>query len=128
MLKDSQAFSSFAVDDVAKAKAFYGDTLGLDARDGRESGLLELHLNGGTAVMVYPKPDHVPATFTVLNFQVADIEAAVDGLIAAGIEIERYPGFEASPKGIVRDERGPAIAWFKDPAGNILAVLEDERA
>lgn len=122
MFKDSKAFSSFAVADIEVARQFYGKTLGLDVRDSRESGLLELHLGGDAPVLVYPKPDHVPATFTVLNFQVADVEAAVDGLIAAGVQIERYPGMEMDEKGIARG-MGPAIAWFTDPSGNILSVL-----
>ena len=127
MFKDSHAFSTFAVTDLAAARIFFGDTLGLDVRDSRE-GLLELHVTGGTPVLVYPKPDHAPATFTVLNFPVADVEAAVDKLVAAGVEMERYPGVEQDAKGIARGGGGPSIAWFKDPAGNILSVLEDDRA
>jgi catechol 2,3-dioxygenase-like lactoylglutathione lyase family enzyme len=125
MLKDSQAFSSFAVDDPEAARTFYGTTLGLDVRDSREPGLLELHLGGAAPVLVYPKPDHEPANFTVLNFRVADVGAAVDELAAAGVEMERYPSFDQDEKGIARAGDGPAIAWFKDPAGNILSVLED---
>jgi catechol 2,3-dioxygenase-like lactoylglutathione lyase family enzyme len=124
MFDDSTAFSSFAVPDTEAARAFYGDTLGLDIRDSRESGLLELHVGGGTPVLVYPKPDHSPANFTVLNFSVPDIDAAVDRLIGAGVRMERYPDFEQNEKGIARGPQGPAIAWFKDPAGNILSVLE----
>jgi catechol 2,3-dioxygenase-like lactoylglutathione lyase family enzyme len=126
MFDDATAFSSFAVPDVEAARAFYGDTLGLDVRDSREQGLLELHLGGPAPVLVYPKPDHTPANFTVLNFAVPDIDAAVDGLITAGIRMERYPDFEQNDKGIVRGPQGPAIAWFKDPAGNIVSVLEDQ--
>jgi len=124
MIKDSTAFSSFAVADTEIARRFYGKTLGLDVRDSRESGLLELHLGGARPVLIYPKPDHVPATFTVLNFQVADVEAAVDELVAAGVRIERYPGMEMDEKGIVRG-MGPTIAWFTDPSGNIMSVLQD---
>ncbi len=126
MFEDGTAFSSFAVPDIEAARAFYGDTLGLDVRDSREPGLLELHLGGGAPVLVYPKPDHAPANFTVLNFAVPDINAAVDKLIGAGIRMDRYPDFEQNDKGIARGPEGPAIAWFKDPAGNILSVLEDQ--
>jgi catechol 2,3-dioxygenase-like lactoylglutathione lyase family enzyme len=128
MLKDSHAFSGFAVADVEAARAFYGGTLGLDVRDGRETGLLELHIGSGAPVIIYPKPDHEPANFTILNFPVADIDAAVDELIAAGVRLERYPGLEADAKGIVRGPEGPQIAWFTDPAGNILSVLQDRGA
>jgi catechol 2,3-dioxygenase-like lactoylglutathione lyase family enzyme len=127
MLKDSKAFSSFAVKDTEQARAFYGKTLGLDVRDSRESGLLELHLGGDAPVLVYPKPDHAPANFTVLNFRVPDVEAAVDALVAAGIRMERYPGIELDEKGIAQN-MGPAIAWFTDPDGNILSVLTDDQA
>ena len=123
MFKDSRAFSTFAVPDIEAARAFYGGTLGIDVRDGEQPGLIELHLGDGLPVTVYPKPDHEPANFTVLNFIVSDIDAAVDKLVAAGVEMERYPGMDADAKGIVRDPRGPTIAWFKDPAGNILSVL-----
>ena len=128
MLSGSQMFSSFAVDDVEEALRFYGSTLGLDVRDGFEPGLLEIH-GSGTPVMVYPKPNHEPATFTVLNFPVPDIDAAVDRLVAAGVRMEQYDseGLQTDAKGIVRGG-GPKIAWFKDPAGNILSVLETGRA
>lgn len=122
MLSDSKAFSGFAVDDVDAAAEFYGTTLGLDVTR-EEMGLLGLHLAGGTDVLVYPKPDHVPATFTVLNFPVADIEATVDALAAKGVTFERYDGFEQDGRGIARGE--PLIAWFRDPAGNVLSVLQD---
>ena len=124
MLKDSQAFSGFAVKDLEAAKAFYGGTLGQDVRDG-PMGIMEIHLAGGATVMVYPKPDHAPATYTILNFPVDDIDAAVDKLSSAGVKMEQY-GREDMPqdgKGIARDPSGPAIAWFKDPSGNILSVL-----
>ena len=124
MFKDSQAFSSFAVKDLDAAKAFYGGKLGQDVRDG-PMGIMELHLPAGATVMVYPKDDHEPATYTILNFPVDDIDAAVDKLTAAGVTLEHY-GREDLPqdaKGIARDPNGPAIAWFKDPSGNTLAVL-----
>jgi predicted enzyme related to lactoylglutathione lyase len=125
MFKDSKAFSGFAVKDLAAAKAFYGGTLGLDARDG-PMGMLELHLAGGATILVYPKDDHEPATYTILNFPVADVDAAVDKLVSSGVKMERYGGdFGQDEKGIARDPNGPAIAWFKDPSGNVLAVLDD---
>ena len=122
MLKQSKAFSTFAVDDVPKAKQFYGETLGLTVRE--EMDGLALELAGGTSVFVYPKPDHEPAVFTVLNFPVDDLAQAVDRLTAAGITFERYDGFDQDEQGIARTDEGPAIAWFTDPAGNILSVLE----
>lgn len=124
MLNDSQAFSGFAVKDLDAAKKFYGETLGQDVRDG-PMGIMELHLAGGAAVMVYPKDDHVPATYTILNFPVDDVDAAVDELTAAGVKMEQY-GRDDMPqdeKGIARDPDGPAIAWFTDPSGNIISVL-----
>ena len=124
MFKDSQAFSSFAVKDLDEAKRFYGETLGQDVRDG-PMGVLELHLAGGAQAMVYPKPDHEPANFTVLNFSVPDVDAAVDQLTSAGVKMEQY-GREDLPqdaKGIARDPNGPAIAWLTYPSGNIIAVL-----
>ena len=122
MLKESKAFSTFAVDDVPKAKQFYGETLGLTVREQMDGLVLELA--GGTSVFVYPKPDHEPAVFTVLNFPVDDVVQAVDSLTAAGITFERYDGFDQDEKGIARMDEGPVIAWFTDPAGNILSVLE----
>jgi catechol 2,3-dioxygenase-like lactoylglutathione lyase family enzyme len=127
MFRATRAFSSFAVPDVEVARSFYGRTLGLDVRDSAESGLLELHVTGGTPVLVYPKPDHEPAVFTVLNFPVDDVDAAVDELTRAGVRLERYDldGMAPDEKGIYGgDGNGPRIAWFTDPAGNILAVLE----
>lgn len=123
MLGSSKAFSGFAVDDLSRAKEFYGDTLGLDVSE--EDGLLTLRLGSDAEVLLYPKPDHEPATFTVLNFPVEEIEAAVDALTAKGVEFERYEGteIETDPKGIFRGP-GPLIAWFRDPAGNVLSVLE----
>jgi predicted enzyme related to lactoylglutathione lyase len=123
-LHDATAFASFSVDDTEAARAFYGEALGLDVSE-TGPGLLTLTLTGGTRVMVYPKPDHTPATFTVLNFQVADVEAAVDALTAAGVTFARYDGFGQDEKGIARGDEGPPIAWFTDPAGNVLAVLEE---
>ena len=125
MFANTEAFSGFAVDDVEKARAFYADTLGLNVAEEAEMGLLTLHLAGGRDVMVYPKPDFVPATYTILNFRVDDVDAAVDELTARGVQMERYDGFEQDEKGIARAaDGGPDIAWFKDPAGNILAVLK----
>jgi predicted enzyme related to lactoylglutathione lyase len=122
MFKESPAFSSFSVNDVPAAKRFYAETLGLDVAD--EMGGLRVTLGGGGVVFVYPKDDHQPATFTVLNFQVGDVDAAVDRLTAAGVRFERYDGELATDeKGIVRDADGPTIAWFTDPAGNIMSVL-----
>ena len=125
MFKDANWFSSFSVDDLDAARRFYGETLGLEVADG-PMGILELKLAGGQHVMVYPKPNHQPATFTVLNFIVRDIDAAVDDLIAAGLRMEQYdmPEIKTDPKGIARSEYGPPTAWFKDPAGNILAVAQ----
>jgi predicted enzyme related to lactoylglutathione lyase len=122
MFHDTKAFSGFAVPDVAAAKAFYGDVLGIDVTE--SDGMLTLHLAGGRDTFVYPKPDFVPATYTILNFPVDDIDQAVDELTARGVRFERYEGteFETDPKGIQRQGDG-AIAWFTDPAGNILSVL-----
>ena len=124
MFKDTETFSSFAVDDIERAREFYGETLGLDVEVFAEpTGLMSLHHPGGHDTMVYIKPDFVPATYTVLNFQVDDVEAVVDGLAARGVSFERYEGFDQDERGIARGP-GPEIAWFKDPAGNVLAVLE----
>jgi catechol 2,3-dioxygenase-like lactoylglutathione lyase family enzyme len=124
MLRESHAFSGFSVDDIQKAKEFYTRTLGLDVSE--SNGLLDLHLAGGATVLIYPKPDHAPATFTILNFPVDNIEEAVDRLTKIGIRFERYEGeIKTDEKGIFRGG-GPLIAWFKDPAGNILSVLEAE--
>jgi predicted enzyme related to lactoylglutathione lyase len=123
MFADTPAFSGFAVDDLDRAREFYSDTLGVRVTD-EEMGILTLHLAGDRPTMVYPKPDFAPASYTILNFQVEDIEAAVDELSGRGVRFERYEGFDQDVKGIARDPRGPSIAWFKDPAGNILAVLQ----
>jgi catechol 2,3-dioxygenase-like lactoylglutathione lyase family enzyme len=121
MFADTKAFSGFAVPDLEQAKEFYGTTLGIRVTD--ENGLLTLHLAGGDRpTLIYPKPDHEPANYTILNFQVEDVEKAVDGLVERGVEMERYEGFDQDEKGIARGQ-GPDIAWFTDPAGNILAVL-----
>ena len=124
MLADSAAFSGFAVPDIEAARSFYADTLGLQVEvDEEMGGMLTLHLGGGTNVLVYPKPDHTPATYTVLNFPVDDIDRAVDELTAKGVRFERYDGMHQDDKGVQRGQ-GPAIAWFTDPAGNILSVLQ----
>lgn len=121
MFKESKAFSGFSVSDTGAAKAFYTKVLGLEVTE--ENGLLSLHLGGGRQVLAYPKDDHVPATFTILNFPVSDIDAAVAELASRGVKMERFPGIDADDKGIVRSG-GPLIAWFKDPAGNIMSVLQ----
>jgi catechol 2,3-dioxygenase-like lactoylglutathione lyase family enzyme len=119
---DTKAFSGFAVPDIEQAKQFYGDTLGVKVTE--EYGMLTLHLNGGERpTLIYPKPDHEPAGFTILNFQVDDVEKAVDELAGRGVAMEKYEGFGQDEKGIMRGQ-GPDIAWFKDPAGNVLAVLK----
>lgn len=125
MFTDTPAFSSFAADDLDAARAFYADVLGLDVSDVADvpGGLLVLNILGGNPVTVYPKSDFTPATYTILNFPVDDIDAAVDELTAKGVTLERYEGFNQDEKGIARGN-GPAIAWFKDPAGNIMSVLE----
>lgn len=131
MFIDKKAFSSFSVNDIDKAKEFYQGTLGLNANlvemgDGFQ--LLELDATGGTKVMIYPKPNHTPATFTVLNFPVDDLDKTVDELTAKGVKFEQYDmgDLKTDAKGIVRgDGRGPDIAWFTDPAGNIISVLKN---
>jgi catechol 2,3-dioxygenase-like lactoylglutathione lyase family enzyme len=121
MLGQSKAFSGFSVDDIVAAKAFYAGTLGLEVTE--EHGMLHLHLGTGAAVLVYPKPGHTPASYTTLNFPVADLDTTVDELADKGVEFERYPGMEQDERGIMRGG-GPPIAWFTDPAGNILSVLQ----
>jgi catechol 2,3-dioxygenase-like lactoylglutathione lyase family enzyme len=123
MLEQSKAFSSFSANDLQGAKEFYGRTLGLEVSESH--GVLRLHLAGGATVLIYPKPGHVPAAFTVLNFPVGSVESAVDGLTKRGVRFEIYnqPDLKTDEKGIFRGG-GPVIAWFKDPAGNILSVLE----
>jgi catechol 2,3-dioxygenase-like lactoylglutathione lyase family enzyme len=122
MFKDTKAFSGFAVDDIDKAREFYGETLGLRTSD--QYGLLFLHIAGDRDTLAYPKPDHTPANYTILNFPVDDIETAVDELAARGVQFERYEGMPLDERGIMR-EGGPYIAWFKDPAGNVLSVLQE---
>ena len=126
MLDHSPAFSSFSVNDIPKAKEFYGKVLGLEVEEDREMGLLTLKPAGGVKVMVYPKPNHVPATFTVLNFPVKNVEQTVKELKAKGVRFEVYDDgdLKTDAQGIARGEDGPTIAWFKDPAGNFLSVLE----
>ena len=121
MLRDRPAFSGFSAHDIEKEQAFYADTLGLNVTE--EMGALSLALAGGQRVFIYPKDNHEPATYTVLNFEVDDINAAVDQLTAAGVQFERYEGFDQDEHGIARDI-GPPIAWFKDPAGNIISLIE----
>ncbi|MGB9376030.1 MAG: VOC family protein [Mycobacteriales bacterium] len=125
MLADSKAFSGFAVDDLEKARAFYTDVLGLSASiDDEQMGLMTLHLAGGRNTLVYARPNHEPAAYTILNFPVADIDSAVADLAARGVKFEQYDGMEQTESGVFT-EGGPKIAWFKDPAGNVMAVLQD---
>ena len=124
MFKDTTAYSGFAVDDLAKAEEFYGQTLGIEVERWNEQ-LLAVKLAGGRDTLVYHKPDFTPATYTILNFPVDDIDEAVDALASRGVEMERYDGFDQDEKGISRGGEGPQIAWFKDPAGNILSVHQD---
>ena len=121
MFEHTKAFSGFSVDDLEKARQFYAQTLGIALSE--ENGMLRLQLAGDRGILVYPKEGHIPATFTILNFPVPDVESAVDELVARGVEFERY-GFGEDEKGIMRGH-GPDIAWFKDPAGNILSVLQE---
>jgi predicted enzyme related to lactoylglutathione lyase len=129
MFANTKAYSGFAVDDVQKAQEFYGETLGLNLEVlDEENGLLTLHLAGDRDTLVYGKPDLQPGNYTILNFSVDDIDAAVDGLAERGVQFERYDEFPQDEKGITRgiaEGRGPDIAWFKDPAGNILAVMQE---
>ncbi|HTS95466.1 MAG TPA: VOC family protein [Streptosporangiaceae bacterium] len=123
MFTDTRAFSGFAVSDLGQARQFYGETLGI--RTSEWGGLLTLHLAGDRDTLVYPKPGHTPASYTILNFPVDDIDQAVDELTNRGVHFERYPGLDQDARGISRSGDGPLIAWFTDPAGNILAVLQD---
>ena len=125
MFENTKAYSGFAVSDLEKARAFYGETLGLETSV--EYGLMTLHLAGDRGTLVYEKADLEPANYTILNFTVDDIDAAVDGLAERGVQFERYEGFNQDENGVFRDE-GPYIAWFKDPAGNILSVLQERPA
>jgi catechol 2,3-dioxygenase-like lactoylglutathione lyase family enzyme len=121
MFEHTRAYSGFSVDDIQKAKRFYGETLGL--RVSEQNGMLTLHLAGDRDTLVYPKDDHTPATFTILNFPVEDVDRTVEELTERGVRFERYPGFDQDEKGVFRGG-GPLIAWFKDPAGNILSVIQ----
>ena len=123
MFENTKAFSGFSVDDIPRAQQFYGETLGLKVSE--ENGMLTLHLAGDRPTLVYPKDDHEPASFTILNFQVEDVEATVEALSERGVSFERYEGteLETDEKGVFRGG-GPLIAWFKDPAGNVLSVIE----
>ena len=125
MFENTKAFSGFAVDDVPAAKQFYGETLGLNVSEA--NGMLTLKIAGDRDTLVYPKPNHTPASFTILNFPVEDIEKAVDELTARGVAFEHYTGtdLETDEKGIFRNG-GPLIAWFKDPAGNVLSVIQTD--
>ena len=127
MLKHTNTFSSFSVDNLDKAKEFYGKTLGLEVKD-TPMGAIELNAGNGSKVMVYPKPNHAPATFTVLNFMVDDVEKTVDELSKNGVAFEHYdfPNMKTDEKGIMRGQ-GPNIAWFADPAGNIISVIEEKK-
>lgn len=128
MFANTKATNGFAVDDIEAAKRFYGETLGLGVTVlSEEFGVTSIQLAGGRDTLVYAKPDFVPATYTILNFEVDDVDAAVDELAAKGVSFERYEGFEQDEKGIARGP-GPSIAWFKDPAGNILSVLQQPTA
>jgi catechol 2,3-dioxygenase-like lactoylglutathione lyase family enzyme len=121
MLRDKPAFSGFSTNDIEASSRFYGETLGVDVSE--DHGMLNLKLAGGQRVLIYPKDNHEPATFTVLNFEVSDIDAAVDDLAAKGVAFEHYEGSGQDAKGIAR-QYPPPIAWFKDPAGNVLAVIQ----
>jgi len=129
MLQKSKAFSSFSVDNVQQAKAFYQEVLGLEVKD-NPMGVIEVVVSGSSNILLYPKPNHVPATFTVLNFPVEDIDQAADELIAKGVKFEIYNHelIKTDEKGISRGNGGPNIAWFRDPAGNILSILETNQA
>lgn len=122
MLTDTEAFSGFAVDDMDRAREFYSGTLGL--RTSERGGLMQLHLAGGRDTLVYEQPSAQPASYTILNFVVDDIDAAVDELAARGVHFEHYQEFDQDEKGVLRTG-GPYIAWFKDPAGNVLSVLQE---
>jgi predicted enzyme related to lactoylglutathione lyase len=125
MFANTKAFSGFAVNDIDAAKRFYGETLGLRVSVEPPMGMLILHITGGHDILVYPKPDHTPASFTILNFPVDDIEKAVDQLSERGVRFERYEAMPTDERGIFRGG-GPLIAWFTDPAGNVLSVLQPQ--
>jgi catechol 2,3-dioxygenase-like lactoylglutathione lyase family enzyme len=123
MFRESHAFAGFSSNDIGKSKEFYARTLGLEVTE--DNGMLNLRLAGGGSVLIYPKPNHEPASFTVLNFPVPNIEGTVETLTKAGVAFERYDGAGQDKRGISRQPDGPAIAWFKDPAGNILSVIQE---
>ena len=126
MFKTTKAFSGFSVNDVAKARQFYRETLGLEVRE--DEGMLEIHLGSGANVLAYPKPNHTPASFTILNFPVADVERTVRALKERGVRFESYPEgpYKTDEEGIHRGDQGPVVAWFTDPSGNILSVVQGE--
>ncbi len=128
MFKDAKAFSSFSVDNLQKAKKFYGETLGLEVSEAYGGRLLELHIGGGRNILIYPKDNHTPATFTILNFPVENLEQSVDDLTKRGVRFEIYNegDIKTDEKGISLSDDGPKIAWFKDPAGNVLSMLEEK--
>jgi catechol 2,3-dioxygenase-like lactoylglutathione lyase family enzyme len=128
MFKDTKAFSSFSVNNLQKAKKFYGETLGLEVFEAYGGRLLELHIGGGRNVLIYPKDNHTPATFTILNFPVENLEQSVDDLTKRGVRFEIYNegDIKTDEKGISLSDDGPKIAWFKDPAGNVLSMLEEK--
>ena len=128
MFKDTKAFSSFSVDNLQKAKKFYGETLGLEVSEAYGGRLLELHIGGGRNILIYPKDNHTPATFTILNFPVENLEQSVDDLTKRGVRFEIYNegDIKTDEKGISLSDEGPKIAWFKDPAGNVLSMLEEK--
>jgi catechol 2,3-dioxygenase-like lactoylglutathione lyase family enzyme len=128
MFKDTKAFSSFSVDDIQKAKKFYGQTLGLEVSESYGGRLSEIHIAGGRNILIYPKANHTPATFTILNFPVDNLEQAMDDLTKLGVRFEIYNegDLKTDEKGISLSGDGPKVAWFKDPAGNVLSVLEGE--
>ena len=129
MFRNSKAFFSFSVNDIKKAKEFYGQTLELEVSEDKEMGILDLKVAGGGRAIIYPKPNHSPASFTILNFPVTDLEATMDDLKKRGIRFEQYdlPNIKTDEKGIASGGGGPRIAWFKDPFGNILSVLEERK-
>ncbi len=129
MFKNTKAFSSFSVDDLQKAKEFYGHTLGLKISESYGRRILEIHIDGGSrSILIYPKANHTPATFTILNFPVKNLEQVIDGLIKRGVRFEIYndDNIKTDEKGISLSDEGPKVAWFKDPAGNVLSVLEED--
>jgi catechol 2,3-dioxygenase-like lactoylglutathione lyase family enzyme len=128
MFKDTKAFSSFSVDNLQKAKKFYGETLGLEVSEAYGGRLLELHIGGGRNILIYPKDNHTPATFTILDFPVENLEQSVDDLTKRGARFEIYNegDIKTDEKGISLSDEGPKIAWFKDPAGNVLSMLEEK--